>query len=75
MKETEAARKLINGWVADQTEQRIPELLVQGVLTPESRLTLVNAIYLKAPWLTPFVAESTRRAPSPGPTARRSRCR
>ncbi len=60
VKETEAARKLINGWVADQTEQRIPELLVPGVLTPESRLTLVNAIYLKAPWLTPFVAESTR---------------
>jgi len=57
--DTEGARKLINGWVDDQTEQRIPELLVPGVLTPDSRLTLVNAIYLKAPWLTPFPAEIT----------------
>jgi serine protease inhibitor len=57
--DTEGARQLINGWVADQTEQRIPELLVPGVLTPESRLTLVNAIYLKAPWLEPFAVEAT----------------
>jgi serpin B len=57
---TEAARKLINGWVDDQTEHRIPELLMPGVLTTETRLTLVNAIYLKAPWLTPFPADSTK---------------
>jgi serpin B len=57
--DTEGARKRINGWVAEQTEQRIPELLPAGVLTPLSRLTLVNAIYLKAPWLTPFPAEAT----------------
>ncbi len=59
-RETEAARKVINAWVDDQTEQRIPELLVPGVLTPESRLTLVNAIYLKAPWQTAFAAEGTK---------------
>jgi serine protease inhibitor len=57
---TEQARKLINAWVDDQTEHRIPELLVPGVLTTETRLALVNAIYLKAPWLTPFVAEATK---------------
>lgn len=57
--DTEGARQRINGWVADQTEGRIPELLVPGVLTPLSRLTLANAIYLKAPWLTAFPAEST----------------
>lgn len=57
---TEAARKLINGWVKEQTEQRIPELLVPGVLTTQTRLTLVNAIYLKAPWLTPFPADATK---------------
>jgi serpin B len=58
-REAEAARKVINAWVDDQTEQRIPELLVPGVLTPESRLTLVNAIYLKAPWQTAFSAEAS----------------
>ena len=57
---TEAARKQINAWVDDQTERRIPELLVPGVLTPDSRLTLVNAIYLKAPWQTAFSAEATK---------------
>jgi serpin B len=56
----EAARRSINGWVSDQTEQRIPELLVPGVITRDTRLTLVNAIYLKAPWLTPFTPEATK---------------
>jgi len=51
---SEAARREINAWVSDQTEQRIPELLVPGTITPDERLTLVNAIYVKAPWLTPF---------------------
>ena len=60
---TEDARQTINAWVDEQTEQRIPELLVPGVLTPLSRLTLVNAIYLKAPWRTPFIAEATAPAP------------
>jgi serpin B len=59
VKATEAARKAINGWVSDQTEQRIPELLVPGVLTQDTRLTLVNAIYLKAPWLEAFQASAT----------------
>jgi serpin B len=60
---TEAARLLINGWVSDQTEKRIPELLGQGVLTPATRLTLVNAIYLKAQWQVPFFVEQTKPAP------------
>jgi serpin B len=58
--QTEKARTLINGWVDGQTEQRIPELLVPGVITPETRLALVNAVYLKAPWQAPFSADATR---------------
>ena len=34
--QTEKARALINGWVDAQTEHRIPELLVPGVLTPRN---------------------------------------
>lgn len=56
---TEAARQEINKWVSDQTEQRIPELLAQGLLTDRVRLTLVNAIYLKAAWQGPFPIEAT----------------
>lgn len=59
---TEAARQTINGWVAEQTEQRIPELLAPGTITPLTRLALVNAIYLKAPWMTPFDEDATAPA-------------
>lgn len=58
--ETEAARTLINGWVDGQTEHRIPELLVPGIITTDTRLTLVNAIYLKAAWQTPFPESGTK---------------
>ena len=60
---TEEARTPINAWVDEQTEQRIPELLAPGTITPDTRLTLVNAIYLKAPWETPFAEEATTPAP------------
>jgi serpin B len=58
--DAEAARRAINAWVSEQTEQRIPELLVQGTITPDVLLTLVNAIYLKAAWLTPFLETATK---------------
>jgi serpin B len=60
--DSEDARRAVNGWVADQTEDRIPELLQRGDVTEETILTLVNAIYLKAPWLYPFPKESTAEA-------------
>lgn len=59
----EAARVGINAWVADQTEQRIKELLAAGAITPDTRLTLVNAVYLKAAWLTPFNEADTKDGP------------
>lgn len=59
----EAARKLINRWVDEQTEERIPELLAQGAVGTLTRLVLVNAIYLKAAWQHPFAEEATQSAP------------
>ncbi|HLX33749.1 MAG TPA: serpin family protein [Candidatus Limnocylindrales bacterium] len=64
---TEAARQAINSWVSDQTEARIPELIDKGDLDQLTRLVLVNAIYLKAAWLTPFDPALT--APAPFTTA------
>ena len=55
----EAARLAVNGWVNEQTEQRIPELLKQGLVNDATRIVLVNAIYLKAAWLAQFRAEAT----------------
>jgi serpin B len=54
------ARQLINGWVSDRTEQRIKELLKEPDVTGLTRLILVNAVYLKAPWRDPFRPKDTR---------------
>lgn len=51
---TEQARVLINDWVEQQTEGRIVDLVPADVLDPLTRLVLVNAVYLKAPWESPF---------------------
>jgi serpin B len=55
----EAARQAINAWVAENTEDRIPEILGPGVVTAAWRLAIANAIYLKAAWLEPFAVEAT----------------
>ncbi|MFC5731654.1 MULTISPECIES: serpin family protein [Nocardioides] len=60
---TEEARILINTWVEQQTHDRIKDLIPQGVLDNLTRLVLVNAIYLKAPWEGPFTKELTAKAP------------
>lgn len=51
----------INAWVEEQTRQRIKNLLPS--LTSATRLVLVNAIYLKAPWAKEFNEGAT--APRP----------
>jgi len=50
----EAARHTINQWVADQTMDRIPELLPQGSVEDTTRIVLANAIYFKADWALQF---------------------
>lgn len=48
------ARRTVNGWVADRTHDHIEELIPDGVFNDRTRLTLVNALYLAAPWDRPF---------------------
>jgi serpin B len=55
----EAARTAINDWVDAETRGRIPELIPKDVITTDSRLNLVNAIYLKAKWADEFDPQST----------------
>lgn len=59
----EAARKEINNYIAEKTEQRIKDLLAEGVLNPMTRLVLTNAIYFNAAWLKPFEESLTEDAP------------
>ena len=55
----EAARQAINAWVAGETNDKIPELIAQGVLDALTRLVLVNAVYLDATWANQFDPEMT----------------
>ncbi len=59
----EAARQTINQWVEEQTRDRIQNLIPAGVLTPLTRMVLVNAIYFKGDWKLQFATEQTRDAP------------
>lgn len=57
----ETQRTAINDWVEAQTEERIMDLLPPGSLDG-AVLVLVNAIYFKASWLTPFDPARTEDA-------------
>ncbi len=58
----EAARATINDWVEEQTVGRIVDLIPSGGIDGETRLALVNAMYLKARWQTAFREPATRAA-------------
>ena len=59
----EESRKTINTWVADQTEQRIRDLIPAGAIDSDTRLVLTNAIYFNAAWASQFQKEATSPAP------------
>ena len=56
---TEQARLDINDWIAEQTENRIEDLLNQGDVTDLTRLVLTNVIYFNASWGIPFDPDYT----------------
>jgi serpin B len=56
----ESARQEINAWVSKRTNEKIPELLAKGVITPLTALVLANALYLRATWEFPFSLKSTK---------------
>lgn len=59
---TEAARITINTWVENETQQKIKELIKQGMLGSLTRLVLCNAIYFKGDWLSQFDKKRTTDA-------------
>jgi serpin B len=61
MTDPEAARITINDWVAEQTEDRIPNLIAPGALDTLTRLVLTNAVYFNAAWANPFEEYATRQ--------------
>ncbi len=60
---SDQARAEINGWVEQQTEKRIRDLLPAGSLSADTRLVLVNAMYFTGQWDHPFTEGRTDEAP------------
>ena len=59
---TEDARKTINVWVEEKTNEKIKELIMPGLLSPMTRLVLTNAIYFKGDWAIQFDKKKTADA-------------
>lgn len=57
--ESEMVRKEINEWVDNRTSGLIPKLLDRGVLTQETLMVIVNALYFKGSWERTFPKEDT----------------
>ncbi|MFA7237518.1 MAG: serpin family protein [Phycisphaeraceae bacterium] len=64
-KDTEAARKTIkiNGWVEQQTNDKIKDLLAPGTVDMATAMVLTNAVYFKAKWAEPFDVRMTTDKP------------
>ena len=55
----EESRVTINDWIAEQTEDRITDLLPKGVIDTLTRMVLTNAIYFNANWAIPFEQDTS----------------
>jgi serpin B len=62
VKKTETARKTINIWVENKTQQKIKELIKPGILDSLTTLVLCNAIYFKGNWSSQFDKKRTQNA-------------
>ncbi len=58
---TEEARKTINKWVEQKTNNKIKELLKPPHVTPDTKLVLTNAIHFKGTWKYKFKKADTKK--------------
>jgi len=63
VRDPEAARVQINGWVKDETQGKIKDLIPSGLLDELTKLVLTNAIYFKGNWASQFDGKKTKDAP------------
>ena len=59
----EEARQLINLWVEAQTNQKVKDLIPEGMLTEMTRLVITNAVYFKGAWQHQFDAANNTQNP------------
>ena len=61
--EREKARKELNNWVEQKTNDKIKELVKENDIDEDTRLILVNAIYFKSEWELTFKKSETKVKP------------
>lgn len=66
----DVARKTVNKWVAEKTENKIPDLLAEGAVDKRTRLVVTNAVYFKGRWSSPFSKSATKDEPFKATPAR-----
>lgn len=62
-KDPEKARKTINLWISEQTNNKINDLLASGTVRADTVNILTNAVYFKAKWQNPFLVTATQSLP------------
>jgi serine protease inhibitor len=55
----EQSRLTINAWAEEKTNEKITNLIPEGVINPLTRLVITNAIYFKGTWVKQFDEEKT----------------
>lgn len=58
----DAAAEQINAWIKTKTAGLISEVISPAALSPQTRLTLCNAVHFKAAWAKDFAEEKTKPA-------------
>lgn len=58
-KNSDLAARNINEWISNQTDHKITDLIDPEVITSDTRVILVNAIYFKGIWKNKFPKENT----------------
>lgn len=66
-----ATRAAINAWVSQQTHGKIASI-IDHPIDPVTALYLVNALYFKGRWATPFDKAATRDGAFTGPNGQRT---
>ena len=61
--DSEGARVRINDWIAEETEDKIKDLIPPGAIGGLTRMVLANAIYFKAAWQYSFDEGATADRP------------
>ena len=60
---TEEARAAINKWVKKETQNKITEMIGEGILNKDTSLVLTNALYFRSEWMKKFEPGDSRAMP------------